>query len=106
MLCHLSTAFIHLPSADYSTYAFNTKLEAAKRKLPQVHLIVKNRLTQYMGPASAYYAVLQEIDKDVSQLLKSNPAYFTFNKIKDGAVEVRDFQTAGVVAVLSNARPA
>ncbi len=89
---------LQLPSPDYSTFAFNTKLEAAKRKLPKVHLIVKNRLTQYMGPASAYYAVLQEIDKDVNQLLKSNPNYFTFSTINDGAVDVRDFQTAGVVA--------
>ncbi len=48
---------LSLPSPIYATYAFSTKLEAEKRKLPQVHMIVKNRLTQYMGPASAYFAV-------------------------------------------------
>jgi len=89
---------LSLPSPIYATYAFNTKLDAAKRKLPQVHLIVKNRLTQYMGPASAYFAVLQAIDGDLKKLLKSNPRFFTFNKMADATVDVRDFQTTGVVA--------
>lgn len=89
---------LKLPSPIYATYAFSTKLEQAHRGLPQVHLIVKNRLTQYMGPASAYYAVLQAIDSDIRALLKSNQTYFTFKKIDDGTVDVRDFQTTGVVA--------
>jgi cellulose biosynthesis protein BcsQ len=89
---------LRLPSPIYSTYAFSTKLEAAKRALPQVHMIVKNRLTQYMGPASAYFAVLQGINFDLARLLKSNPGAFTFEKISDGIVDVRDFQTTGVVA--------
>ena len=63
-----------------------------------MHLIVKNRLTQYMGPASAYFAVLQAIDDDLKKLLKSNPSYFTFNETDDATVDVRDFQTTGVVA--------
>ena len=62
-----------LPSDIYATYAFATRLRNADRKLPQVHLIVKNRLTQYMGPASAYAAVLNSIDNDVRKLMKSNP---------------------------------
>jgi cellulose biosynthesis protein BcsQ len=89
---------LSLPSPIYATYAFSTKLEAEGRKLPQVHLIVKNRLTQYMGPASAYFAVLQAIDKDLKKLLKTNPDYFTFTKMADATVDVRDFQTTGVVA--------
>lgn len=89
---------LRLPSPIYATYAFNTKLEKEKRTLPQVHMIVKNRLTQYMGPASAYFAVLQAIDGDIRQLLKSNPTYFTFNKTDHATVDVRDFQTTGVVA--------
>ena len=89
---------LSLPSPIYSTYAFSAKLEQAKRTLPQVHMIVKNRLTQYMGPASAYFAVLQAIDTDVQTLLKSNPTSFTFKKMSEGTVDVRDFQTTGVVA--------
>lgn len=89
---------LKLPSEIYSAYAFATKLKDAKRSLPKVHLIVKNRLTQYMGAASAYAAVLDAIEKDVENLLKSNPEIFTFTKIEPGFVEIRDFQTTGVVA--------
>ena len=63
-----------------------------------MHLIVKNRLTQYMGPASAYAAVLAQIDTDIGGLIKTHPAYFTFKKAEDGTVNIRDFQTTGVVA--------
>jgi cellulose biosynthesis protein BcsQ len=87
-----------LPSPIYAAFAFNSKLETANRKLPQVHLIVKNRITQYMGPASAYAAVLSEIDGDIGALLIKHPTYFTFNKTAAGTVEIRDFQTTGVVA--------
>jgi len=89
---------LRLPSPIYATFAFSTKLENERRQLPQVHVIVKNRLTQYMGPASAYFAVLQAIDGDIKGLIKSNRAYFTFTKTADGTVNIRDFQTTGVVA--------
>jgi cellulose biosynthesis protein BcsQ len=89
---------LSLPSPIYSTYAFATRLEEAERKLPLAHLIVKNRLTQYMGPASAYAAVLRSIRSDVKGLLVSHPEKFSFDAIGDGFVDVRDFQTTGVVA--------
>jgi cellulose biosynthesis protein BcsQ len=89
---------LRLPSEIYSQYAFATKLNAADRSLPKVRLIVKNRLTQYMGPASAYRAVLQSIDQLVTDLLGSNPEIFAFQNIEHGRAEVRDFQTTGVVA--------
>jgi len=87
-----------LPSDIYAQYAFATKLQQATRSLPQVHLIVKNRLTQYMGPASAYAAVLRSIEEDVHSLQKTHPSIFTFEELQDGIVDVRDFQTTGVVA--------
>jgi cellulose biosynthesis protein BcsQ len=89
---------LKLPSEIYASYAFATKLKEAGRSLPQVHLIAKNRITQYMGSASAYAAVLSAIENDIRSLLKSNPEIFSFTTIKDGFVEVRDFQTTGVVA--------
>lgn len=89
---------LSLPSPIYATYAFNTKLTQAGRPLPQIHLIAKNRLTQYMGPASAYAAVLKAIDQDIGNLLSTHPQLFTFNKIQQGTAEIRDFQTTGVVA--------
>ncbi len=89
---------LKLPSDIYSKYAFATKLKSANRSLPQAHIVVKNRITQYMGPASAYSAVLRSIEQDVSDLIHSNPTIFTFSQINKGVVEVRDFQTTGVVA--------
>jgi hypothetical protein len=89
---------LQLPSAIYAAYAFGTKLTNEDRKLPKVHLIAKNRLTQYMGAASAYSAVLTAIDNDVVQLLRTNPDIFDFTDSATGFVEVRDFQTTGVVA--------
>jgi len=89
---------LKLPSPIYADYAFATKLAAAGRELPKVHLIVKNRLTQYMGAASAYAAVLRAIERDVDSLLMTNPGIFNFTDRDDGFVEIRDFQTTGVVA--------
>lgn len=89
---------LKLPSDIYASYAFATKLKDAKRPLPLVHLIAKNRITQYMGAASAYAAVLQAIEHDIESLLKTNPNIFTFKTAKKGSIEIRDFQTTGVVA--------
>lgn len=87
-----------LPSEIYAEYAFSARLTAAGRGLPQVHVIAKNRLTQYMGPASAYSAVLESIDADVTSLMDTNKGIFTFDELSNGVVEIRDFQTTGVVA--------
>jgi hypothetical protein len=38
------------------------------------------------------------VDEDVSKLLKSNSEIFAFTKIGQGVVDIRDFQTTGVVA--------
>lgn len=89
---------LHLPSPIYAEHSFQKKLSNAGRKLPKVHTIVKNRLTQYMGAASAYHAVLTSIDKQVKSLLVSNPDFFEFNTVNQTVVEVRDFGTTGVVA--------
>jgi len=89
---------LKLPSEIYASYAFATKLQAAQRPLPRVHLIAKNRITQYMGSASAYAAVLAAIQEDIKKLLKSNPEIFSFKAVGTGFVDIRDFQTTGVVA--------
>jgi cellulose biosynthesis protein BcsQ len=89
---------LRLPSEIYASYAFATKLKQANRTLPKIHLIAKNRITQYMGSASAYAAVLAAIQSDIEALLKSHEDIFSFKKIKAGFVEIRDFQTTGVVA--------
>jgi cellulose biosynthesis protein BcsQ len=89
---------VQLPSPIYSQYSFTSKLAQAGRALPRVHVIAKNRLTQYMGPASAYASVLTSIDNLLRSLIQLHPSVFTFSSLKDGVVEIRDFQTTGVVA--------
>lgn len=89
---------LKLPSAIYTEYAFATKLRAAGRTLPKVHVIAKNRLTQYVVSASAYTAVLRSIDADVKTLIAQHPEMFSAKKTNDVMVEIRDFQTAGVVS--------
>ena len=89
---------LHLPSPIYAQHSYSSRLKKARRKTPQVHLVVKNRLTQYMGAASAYAAVLRTIDRQLKSLLSSTPDIFTFSRVKSGVVEMRDFGTTGVVA--------
>ena len=89
---------LSLPSDIYSEHAFATRLERGGQRLPQAHLLIKNRITQYMGPASAYASVLQQIVGDIEGLLESNPDKFSFEHISDGNIDIRDFQTTGVVA--------
>jgi len=89
---------LNLPSAIYASYAFGSKLLEENRKLPKIHLIAKNRITQYMGSASAYRAVLNTIESDIKVLLKTNPDIFSFTNVENGFVEIRDFQTTGVIS--------
>lgn len=85
---------IQLPPT-YADNAFYTEMQTSGLQLPKIHSIIKNRLTQYMGPASAYQSVLQSIDNLVSQLKAQNGDYFSQSF---SIQEVRDFQTTGVVA--------
>lgn len=89
---------LKLPSEIYTRYAFAEKMKEAGKELPKVHMILKNRLTQYMGPASAYATVLTAIDRDIELLLKNHPDIFSFSSIKAGISQIRDFQTTGVVS--------
>ena len=89
---------IALPSDIYARHNFQSRMSAASLPLPKVHLIAKNRLTQYIKVAKSYSAVLDGIDDDIKALLKSSPSFFTFTKLNDGVFNVKDFQTAGVVA--------
>lgn len=95
---------IRMPSEIYQEYSFSTKMKNARRTLPQIHLIIKNRLTQYMVVASAYNSVLSSIDAEVERVMESNLELFTFKNISDGIKEVKDFQTTGVVA-FAEAKP-
>lgn len=89
---------LRLPSPIYAQHNFSSRISSAGRLLPKVHLVIKNRITQYMGNASAYKAVLDQIVADLAELLRSYPQFFTFSDVSDGIIDTRDFQTTGVVA--------
>ena len=82
----------------YSNFVFSTRLINANRSLPKIHMVIKNRLTQYMGPASAYSSVLSSIDSDLQTVINTTPDIFDSININQLVTEVRDFQTCGVVA--------
>ncbi len=89
---------INLPSNIYQQHNFASLLRRAGRVPPKFHLFPKNRLTQYMGPASAYHSVLTSIDQMILGLIPINPKVVTFNSFNNAVVDIRDFQTTGVVA--------
>ena len=89
---------INLPSEIYKQHNFASRLQEAERQVPKFHLLPKNRLTQSMGPASAYHSVLTSIDEIIERVLVKNPEIFSFTNVGDGIVDIRDFQTTGVVA--------
>lgn len=59
-----------LPSPIYANHNFASRLQGAGRQLPSTKLVVRNRITQYMGGASGYAAVLRSIEDDVGSLMK------------------------------------
>lgn len=89
---------LKLPSDVYAQHNFHSRMQNAELGLPQVHLVAKNRLTQYIDTAKSYAAVLSGIKSDLAGIVKDSPSNFTFSSVKDGLFEIRDFQTSGVVA--------
>jgi hypothetical protein len=89
---------LKLPSDVYAQHNFHSRMQKAGLKLPQVHLVAKNRLTQYINTAKSYTAVLSGITSDLAGIVKDSPSNFTFSSVEDGLFEVKDFQTSGVVA--------
>lgn len=87
-----------LPSEIYAQHNFSTRMEGGGLDLPLIHLIAKNRLTQYVRVAKGYAAVLNGITHDIKSVQGEHPNYFTFEKVDDGMIDIKDFQTAGVVA--------
>ena len=90
-----------LPHPIYQDFAFSTKLKKAKKALPKVHQIAKNRLTQYMGAASAFDAVLKTIDTVVDNLINDQDQQNIFSTPqKENLFSlIRDFQTTGIISV-------
>lgn len=89
---------IRLPSSVYEQYTFASQMKKFKKPLPKIQMIIKNRITQYMGDASAYSGVLKKIEEELSEAIDSYPEYFEFQNVENGIISMRDFGTTGVVA--------
>lgn len=89
---------VNLPDPIYENYQFANLLQKNNGRVPKIHLIIRNRITQYMGEASAYGTVLNTIRDEAQTLLNARPELFTFHNLDDGMVSVKDFGTTGVVA--------
>ena len=77
------------------TNSFNYQMQTAQMPLPKIHMVIKNRLTQYVGTAKAYNAILQSITQLVQYLQHSHRNVLSQNF---QTIDVRDFQSTGVVA--------
>jgi cellulose biosynthesis protein BcsQ len=95
------------PHPVYGSYTFAEKAKQRALKIPQVHLIVGNRLTVYEGPAKAFKAMSDATAEALYEAWQQNSSRFSAprRKIKDVktfrdafAEPLRDFNTAGVVS--------
>lgn len=89
---------INLPSPVYEQYTFAKKMQTYQKAVPKIKMIARNRITQYMGEASAFNAVLEGIDNDLNSAITNYPDYFDFNDLQTGTVSVKDFGSTGVVS--------
>ncbi|MES0491890.1 MAG: ParA family protein [Leptospirales bacterium] len=91
----------------YGKYTFASKAKKHDLKLPKISFLLGNRFTQKKGAAHAFKALSDEALKKMFSEFKSNPDKFEhlegeFNDItafeKAYSIELRDFNSAGVVA--------
>lgn len=95
------------PHPIYGSWTYAAKAASFGMVVPQIHVIVGNRLTQYEGAASAFAALSDATADTLFQAYCSMPSYFTnrghtARNVQDFrqtySVALRDFNTAGVVS--------
>lgn len=95
------------PHPIYGAWTYAAKADNFGVRRPLLHMIVGNRLTQYVGAATAFQALSDATADELYRQYLFNPARFTgrsvsINNISEfrGAYSkpLRDFNTVGVVA--------
>lgn len=95
------------PHPIYGSWTFAAQAQRYNLSLPQIHVVVGNRLTQYEGAASAFKALSDATADTLFNAYKTHPSYFTSRSASSTTVQefrnlysvaLRDFNTAGVVA--------
>jgi hypothetical protein len=91
----------------YGNYTFASKAKKHHLKLPKIFLLLGNRFTQQRGAAHAFKALSNEAINTMFSEFRSNPDKFeklenkisSVNDFEDFySIELRDFNSAGVVA--------
>ncbi len=94
------------PHPVYGAWTFATRATQFGTPVPQIHLLIGNRLTQFEGAATAFNALSDASAAALYAIYQTNPNYFTpspnpINNIDDFKANysalLRDFNTAGVV---------
>jgi cellulose biosynthesis protein BcsQ len=95
------------PHPVYGSWTFATRAQTYNVIVPQIHVVVGNRLTQYEGAATAFSALSDATAGTLFAAYQNHPQYFTprpppsptVASFRDNySVALRDFNTAGVVA--------
>lgn len=95
------------PHPVYGNYTFATRAVNAGLQLPLCHLFVGNQFKQYAGSASAFKAMSGGVVDDLFAQFTAAPSRYTARNFaitktsaftKAYVYELRDFNTAGVVA--------
>jgi hypothetical protein len=98
------------PHAFFGNYTFAAKIAARSMIPPKVHLAIGNRFTQFKGAAAAYAAFSDATADQLYAEFSADPNRFSSRKklpinkkqfIASYVGELRDFNTAGVVAAHS-----
>lgn len=91
----------------YDKFTFRQQTKTHDLGVPKLHLFVGNRFTQYKGAAKAFSALHHAVGDGLWSIYSKNPNLFTGrNKeilskddfLNEYSADVRDFNTAGVVA--------
>lgn len=102
-------ALLHGTNPPHPIYGSWTFAEMAKQqglKIPKIHLLIGNRLTQFEGPAKAFSALSNATATALYSIYCEKPEYFDDSKKIIDSIEdfrecyslpLRDFNTAGVV---------
>lgn len=95
------------PHPFFGNYTFAARTAARSMKLPEFHLAIGNRFTQFKGAAAAFQAFSDATADQLYEAYRNAPNRFSARtnkpKIKEDFIreyveQLRDFNTAGVVA--------
>ena len=102
-------ALLHGTDTPHPIYGSWTYAKMAKDEgvsVPQIHMLIGNRLTQFEGPAAAFRALSEATSTSLYEIYQKHPDYFVTAKTSISnrtefsayySLPLRDFNTAGVV---------